>query len=72
MRSLPGPFIPARTNKFYAVGQKRFAGLYGFGGASPYYGYGHGSCYVLTPYGYAVSVAFSSRLGLQLKLGGVL
>jgi hypothetical protein len=30
-----------------------FGGLYGFGGASPYYGHGHGSCYALTPYGYA-------------------
>jgi len=30
-----------------------FGGVYGFGRGWPYYGYGYGSCYVLTPYGYA-------------------
>jgi hypothetical protein len=40
-----------------------FGGMYGFGGASPYYGYGHGSCYASCP---------TATLGLQLKLDGVL
>ena len=34
-------------------GGGHFGGLYRFGGALPYYGYGYGSCYALTPYGYA-------------------
>jgi hypothetical protein len=30
-----------------------FGGLYAFGGALPYYGDSYGSCYALTPFGYA-------------------
>lgn len=31
----------------------RFVGGFGFGGYyGPYYGYGYGSCYIPTPYGY--------------------
>jgi hypothetical protein len=49
-----GHFAGGFQNRHFVRGIRGgIGGLYGFGAASPYYGYDYSSCYVVTPDGYA-------------------